>query len=272
MKNYLQDFLENEPPYKVIDITVDQLQQMQNIEKLTITHYCEKCKQRRTFKCVKTDFKDIKNQFGLYSLAGEGKINFEKFCKCYRQVFMLKFNCQHDCNEEHNIPIMINGLTIQKIGQYPTFAKEEVNKKIIKYKSLIPKFYPELTKAISAYSQNMGVPSFVYLRRILEHLVDTKAKLYNIVTEQKFIDKLHEVEKHEKIIPDEFDEIKNQLYTVLSKGVHEYEENECIEIFAPVKFIIECILDTELMKKEREQKAKEAKAIIQQKLKKDCEE
>ncbi|MDE7439742.1 MAG: hypothetical protein K2N23_04470, partial [Clostridia bacterium] len=78
-----------------------------------------------------------------------------------------------------------------------------------------------------------------------------------------------EVEKYEKIIPNEFDEIKNQLYTVLSKGVHEYEEEECIEMFPAVKFIIESILDAELIKKEHEQKAKAAKAIIQKKLKKD---
>lgn len=269
MKKWLQDFLENEPPYRVIEITSYQLHQMEDIEQLTITDYCEKCKHLRTFKCHQTNFKEIEQEFGFYSLSSGGKFDFEKYSKQCSHVFLLVFDCQHDCNELHYFTILIKNLTIQKIGQYPTFAKEEVNKKLINYKSLIPKYYPELTKAVSAYSQNMGVPAFVYLRRILEHLVDEKAKLHGVGTEQKFIDKLKEVENHEKIVPVEFDEIKNQLYTILSKGVHEYEENECIEMFSAVKFIIESILDAELIKKEHEKKAKEAKAIIQKKLKKD---
>lgn len=267
MSNFLETFLMEKPPYKEVKMTNDEISKICHVSQFVIENFCMNCGKSRTFKSTYNPLNALANEYHERSKLPIWQ-KFEDFIITYKGSFILDFFCQHDCNEHHYFAIMINGLYITKIGQYPTFAKEEVNKKLIKYKSLIPKYYPELTKAISAYSQNMGVPSFVYLRRVLEHLVDTKANLYKITTDQKFVDKLHEVEKHEKIIPDEFDGIKNQLYSVLSKGVHEYEENECIEMFPAVKFIIECILDAELVKKEHEQKAKEATAIIQQKLKK----
>ncbi len=268
MKNWMERFVLEEPPYKTVKINSGQLYKICGLQHFSIEQYCESCGKPRTFKSVCNSFKEILNEYQVRS-RGYPNYKFEYLVEDDERCIVLDFQCQHDCSEHHYFAIKICNLTIQKIGQYPTFAKEEVSKNLIKYKSLIPKYYPELTKAVSAYSQNMGVPAFVYLRRILEHLVDEKAISYGIETEQKFVDKLKDVEKYEKVIPNEFDEIKNQLYTVLSKGVHEYEEEECIEMFSAVKFIIESILDAELIKKEHEQKAKAAKAIIQKKLKKD---
>ena len=268
MKKWLQDFIINEPPYKVVKVTSEQLKLMSNVESLTISHFCNKCGQLRTFKCLRTGFREIENQYRGYSLSTDWSLTFEEYSQKSRHTFFLKFNCTHDCDEIHYCILLIDNGTMQKIGQYPTFSKEEVNTKLYQYKTLIPKYYPELTKAVSAYSQNMGVASFVYLRRILEHLVETRYKNFGGIENIRFVDKLHEVEKREKIIPDEFQDIENQLYTVLSKGVHEYEEDECNEMFPAVKFIIESILDEELMKKEHEQKARKAKEIINDKLKK----
>lgn len=267
MKKWLQEFMVNEPPYKVIKLNSKQLEQMSNVDSLTISHFCNKCGQLRTFKCPYTGFNEIDKAYRAHALATNWASTFEDYSEKCRFTFFLKFICTHDCDEIHYCIILIDNGTIQKIGQFPTFSKEEVNTKLYRYKLLIPKYYPELTKAVSAYSQNMGVASFVYLRRILEHLVETRYKNYGGIENIRFIDKLHEVEKREKIIPDEFQDIENQLYTVLSKGVHEYEEDECNEMFPAVKFIIESILDEELMKKEHEQKAREAKEIIQNKLK-----
>ena len=110
----------------------------------------------------------------------------------------------------------------------------------------------------------MGVAAFVYLRRILEHLVE---KRFTGDKALKFSDKLHEVEKNERIIPIELNPIKNQIYAILSKGVHEYEENECLELFLAVKFVIERMLDMELEKKNNISKANIAMTAIKSKLK-----
>ena len=194
---------------------------------------------------------------------------FVFYLKDIDDSFVLAFNCQHDCSERHYCILHLKNLTIEKIGQYPSFTKESISEKLRKYKNLIPKYYPELTKAVSAYSQNMSVAGFVYLRRILEHLVDKKYSTYGELAGIKFIDKLNEVEKYEKIIPDELKELKAQIYSVLSKGVHEYSEEECSQLFPAVQFVIESILDEQLAADERKRKAAEAKKIIADKLKGD---
>ena len=100
-----------------------------------------------------------------------------------------------------------------KIGQFPSFASLRT-RDIKKYKNLIPKFYLELQTSLNAFSQGMGIGAFVYLRRIIESLVDKKYKQYvdtnyKRTPGNKLIDRLKEVEKHEQIIPDEIKEAKN---------------------------------------------------------------
>src|SRR5699024_9976862 len=101
------------------------------------------------------------------------------------------------CGEAHYYSLLFKGNTVTKIGQYPSFSKSEVQS-LRKYKNLISKYYPELTRSVNAYSQGMGVAAFIYLRRILEYLVESK---YNGDASWKFIEKLKEVEKTEEIIP-----------------------------------------------------------------------
>ena len=166
------------------------------------------------------------------------------------------------CGEAHYYSLLFKGNTVIKIGQYPSFSKSEVQS-LRKYKNLISKYYPELTRSVNAYSQGMGVAAFVYLRRILEYLVESK---YNGDTSWKFIEKLKEVEKTEEIIPEELSAVKEEIYSVLSKGIHEYEEDECMELYLAVKYVIERMLDIELERKSRLSKANEAMKAIKSKL------
>jgi len=46
------------------------------------------------------------------------------------------------------------------------------------------------------------------------------------------------------------------LYTILSKGIHELTEEECLEMFPMIKIGIELILDERIAEKEREKKRK----------------
>ena len=75
-----------------------------------------------------------------------------------------------------------------------------------------------------------------------------------------------DVEESEIIIPVEFETIKNEIYTILSKGVHEYEEDECLGLYEAVKYVIERLLDIELEKKENAKKTSEVLKAIKDKL------
>lgn len=179
----------------------------------------------------------------------------------------LIFKCAH-CEEEHYFAFRIDGQSIYKVGQFPSFSREHTQD-LKKYKNLISKYYTELTSAVNLYSQNVGIAAFVYLRRILEHLVNTKYfVLPDASGDAKFIEKLKAVENVEVVIPSELAEIKEQIYSVLSKGIHEYSEQECLDLFDTVLFVITAILDQELYKKEQAEKAANAKKMIAKKLKK----
>lgn len=269
MKKFIENIIENEPFYKSIKITLTQLVDLVNVKSFSVVQLCNTCNEIRTFKCEENPLNQIIKEYNELRNTYPYFEPLEAYLQDISTAMMFTFSCQHDCQENHYCVIRLHDLTLTKIGQYPSFTKEIVGKKLLKYKNLIPKYYPELTRAVSAYSQNMSVAGFVYLRRILEHLVDKKYIKYSNLEGIKFIDKLQEVEKHEKIIPDELDEIKSQIYIVLSKGVHEYLEEECAQLFPAVQFVIEAILDEQLAAVERKKKASEAKKIIADKLKGD---
>ncbi|MEZ4843255.1 MAG: hypothetical protein R3A43_03275 [Bacteroidia bacterium] len=57
--------------------------------------------------------------------------------------------------------------------------------------------------------------------------------------------------------------VKNKvLYGILSKGIHELKEQECLDIFPVVKLGVELILDEKLKQKEQEDKIKQAEQLI----------
>jgi uncharacterized protein YajQ (UPF0234 family) len=55
---------------------------------------------------------------------------------------------------------------------------------------------------------------------------------------------------------------KKILYSILSKGIHELSEDECLKYFNTVKLGIEIILDEKLEKLDREAKIKAVEKSI----------
>ena len=266
-KELLVRILQSEPPYKSMSFDYDLYTKFGFIEDIRIDAYCENCDAEKVF-CneIKENLKEIFTAAFkvIGGPPGSRGPSASDFFKDKEYFVNMTLYCAK-CGEPHYYSLLFKGNTVTKIGQYPSFAKISAHD-LKKYKNMISKYYPELTKSVNAYSQGMGVAAFVYLRRILEHLIETK---YNGDPSWKFIDKLKEVEKTEQIIPSELSEIKEQIYSILSKGVHEYEEDECIQLYIAVKFVVEQILDLELEKKTRSTKAKEAMKAIQGKLQED---
>ena len=263
-KALLVQILTNEPPYKTLDFEYDWYLCFGNIENLCIDAYCENCNGEKVFDGA------VKESFQYLYLStiqviggppGSRKPSPEEYYNDKEYFVNITLRCAK-CGEAHYYSLLFKGNTVTKIGQYPSFSKSEVQN-LRKYKNLISKYYPELTRSVNAYSQGMGVAAFVYLRRILEYLVESK---YNGDTSWKFIEKLKEVEKTEEIIPEELSPVKEEIYSVLSKGIHEYEEDECMELYLAVKYVIERMLDIELERKSRLSKASEAMKTIKSKL------
>lgn len=268
-RQLFERILAEEPPYKVVEFDVDTYKYIANINEIAINEYCESCDCNSVFKEWLANTKiltslaiDEHNARNEIICGGVGPEYRKKFFKDKRYFLNFILKCAK-CGEEHYFSILLQNNTIRKIGQYPSYANKEAHE-LNKYKNLISKYYPELTRSVNAYSQGMGVAAFVYLRRILEHLVVCR---YDGEESLTFVEKLKEVEKKEKIIPEYYNDVKGEIYSILSKGIHEYDEEECIALYPAVRYIIEGILDIELEKKNKKKKAAEAVQIIKDKSK-----
>jgi hypothetical protein len=264
----LQDILKNQPPCKKIPIDSKLVPGFCQLTYLSIDEYCTCCSRNKSFIYSGNGLTGGVRDIGVYSNAdtryfsngpGGGPFLGEYF----RLSIVLR--CA-TCNENHFFSLLYIDGNLIKLGQYPSFTTDSIND-IRKYKNIISQCYNELVKSFNAYSQDMGVASFVYLRRIFERLIDEKYTGKS----NKFIDKLNTVEKKHRIIPEEIKEIKGQLYAVLSKGVHEYQDDECLKLYPILKAVIILILDEELADKEKKRIASEAKKAIPQKLKQKIE-
>jgi hypothetical protein len=173
-------------------------------------------------------------------------------------IFKIELKCNAD--ELHSFHVFFkiddNG-DLSKIGQSPSISEFEKDSKrfksIFKDKTIIS----ELNKAVGLKSHGVGVGSFVYLRRIIEKLiyeVFEKFKKENPFNEKEFKNKImaEKIEFLRAYLPEFL--INNKiLYNILSKGIHELSEKDCLEyfdtVYAAIISILEDMLELEEKKK-----------------------
>lgn len=140
-----------------------------------------------------------------------------------------------------------DGDYIEKVGQYPSVADIHIAQ-VKQYKKVLGEEYiKDFTKAIGLAANGIGTGSFVYLRRVFEHLVseiaEEEIKEGKVDREQfessKMDNKLRLLSGY---LPEVIMENK-PLYGVLSAGIHTLSEEDCLEYFSVVRMVIELILD-----------------------------
>ena len=150
--------------------------------------------------------------------------------------------------------LLITETQIIKIGQIPSFA-DILKPELKKYAKLLDSEYNNLRRAIGLASHGVGIGSFVYLRRVIEKLIfdvfcEHKEQLP--ISEEEFF-RLRFDEKIDSIsdyLPSFLVEHK-RIYGIVSKGIHELTEEECINCFDIIEKSIELILDERLAEQER---------------------
>ena len=160
---------------------------------------------------------------------------------------------------------------MRKVSQFPSMADLQLFD-IEKYRKVLKKQHKDYRMALGLYASGVGAGSLVYLRRILETIIeevhqecisapDWKEDDYQ---KAKFKERVELLEKQGKeIFPSELKPIKNKLYGVLSKGIHESSEDECKSIFPDLKDAIDLFLDAKIAKMERAKRIKEMNTRIQ---------
>lgn len=158
--------------------------------------------------------------------------------------------------------------TIEKIGQYPSLADVNLHD-VKKYaKALDKEYFQEFTKAIGLAAHGVGVGSFVYLRRIFESLIEEAHQVAtpeegwdeSVYISSRMAERIQLLSHH---LPEFLVETK-AIYGILSKGIHELSEQECLAAFPVVKAGIELILEEKLLAIQRKQKIDAARKAIQQ--------
>lgn len=157
--------------------------------------------------------------------------------------------------------------TVEKIGQYPSLATLSVYD-VRQYQTVLEKdIFRELTKAIGLAAHGVGIGSFVYLRRIFEGLVE-KAHVEATVQPSWDEELYGKSRMGEKIglladyLPSFLVDNKS-MYGILSKGIHELSEEECLAAFPVVKVGIEIILDAKIAEAAAKKKLASATLAIQ---------
>lgn len=212
----------------------------------TLDFHCPGCGQHSVFKIRKNKY----NNIPYY-------LNY---------VFSLSFHCSRDESHQALFIFRAHDGVLQKIGQYPSLA-DLVLPDLKKYLPILgKKQHRELSRAIGLTTHGVGVGAFVYLRRIFESLIDRahqRAKNNSNWNEDSF-NKSRMVEKI-SILKDHLPKFlvdNRSLYGILSVGVHELSEEECLNAFPAVHLAIELILDDLLEEHERTEKLKSAASSL----------
>jgi len=157
--------------------------------------------------------------------------------------------------------------TLMKVGQYPSYI--DIHRyETKKYYSVLDKDkLKEFVRAIGLHANGVGIVSFVYLRRIFEYMIGEASKEYVQNTSYDIQDiegkRMDEKIRILKNYLPEFLVKNSSIYSVLSKGIHELSEDECLDYFDTVKNGIEIILDQKLEIENKRKKEEQATRDLQ---------
>lgn len=189
-----------------------------------------------------------------------------KFVHLINKIHHIDLVCTRNEDHKMQVSIYIKNTDFFKIGQYPSIADLSLPD-LKKYREImgVEKF-KEFTRGVGLITHGVGVGAYVYLRRIFEDLIEeahSTSKEHAEWDEDKYVrarmdDKIDLLK--ESLPP--FLVLNRKLYGVLSKGIHELTENECLKYFPTVKLAIELILDEKLEQKRRKDKIESAQKSL----------
>jgi hypothetical protein len=230
--------------------------------------YCIDCNSHSVFKAEDNKPRKTAQLHGLHFPITdwrEWQINLTKgYFICQKE-----YTCSRNPLHKLIFILQIQNGKLSKIGQSPALA-DIAEQEIKKYKKILGNTqYQEFSKAIGLYTHGIGVGSFVYLRRIIENFiiipVYEKCKI-----KEDWNDDLYQkgrvkdkIEILKEFLPD-FLVSNPNIYSIISKGIHDLSEDECKEFFPVLKTCIEFVLTDLETKRETEQKRAEMQNVLGQ--------
>ena len=284
--NVFGDFLVNKGLYDEIDITKDNIYELADLVggHVKISIYCPKCGESRVFSCenIPNYWYDVHDEIKENSLEDEivlwQQIQDKRKSQCPEdsqktwtwnncslkdstRLMVFKFVCAMDSTHHLDYIVLTNENRMKKIGQYPSVA-DLTFPELKEYRKIMTKDdEKEFKRAIGLYASGIGIGSFVYLRRIFERIIakaGQKAIADGKIQEDEFSNA--RVNEKIKMLSEYLPKVltNNKVsYGIISKGIHELNEKECIDYFPIMQSLIIMILrQWEKMRRDEEEEKK----------------
>ena len=209
--------------------------------------YCKECNKRRIFAFQDSEMATNSVVAGLSLSSNASYFKLEGLLK---NIDFFSFCAMADCKHKMIIHFMkIDEDTIMKIGQIPSIydLNESINNKgFLKY--LGEEYSKYYKSACSLYSFSTYIGALIYLRRIFEKLlidtfndnIDSLSINFDEFQRKRMEDKIKTLKPYLPTIM--FNPGFNNIYTKISDGIHNLNEEECSKMFLILKLGIEEIL------------------------------
>lgn len=244
------------PPYHNFDLSIGMTAEKiyKNLtNRDTIDAYCIWC--------------DKEGVFRAYNYLSDN-VSVPPWTRRHDGLIEIEYQCTRNNSHAYHTYYFKAGNFFTKVGQFPSVADFQIPQAQAYRKILDEEQYKEFTRGIGLAAHGIGIGSFVYLRRVFENLIEeAHAKARAEFKEFSNDDYLKaRMDDKIKMVSDYLPEflVENRsLYAILSTGIHDLTEDECLQYFETVKIGIEQILDEKIIQKEKADKATKAREAIQ---------
>ncbi|MBI2023601.1 hypothetical protein HYT01_03505 [Candidatus Giovannonibacteria bacterium] len=244
------------PPYHNFDLSIGMTAEKiyKNLtNRDTIDAYCIWC--------------DKEGVFRAYNYLSDN-VSIPPWTTRHDGLIEVEYQCTRNNSHAYHTSYFKAGNFFTKVGQFPSVADFQIPQAQAYRKILDEEQYKEFTRGIGLAAHGIGIGSFVYLRRVFENLIE-EARAKAQAENSKFPNgdylkaRMDEKIKMVKDYLPEFLVENRSLYAILSTGIHELTEDECLQYFETVKIGIEQILDEKIIQKEKADKTTKAREAIQ---------
>ena len=176
-------------------------------------------------------------------------------------VFLMRFKCSRVDDHKLHFQFRVDVDSIAKYGEYPSRV-DRLYPELQRYEKSLGEYFMEFRSALMLESHGFGIGAFIYLRRVFEKVLQQVAVKKYGETDGWSYDDWRKDKRVEDMIDDLSDSLPDflvdnkGLYVVLSKGIHDLEEEECLKSFPVVKAAIEEILEDIILSRQKDQRRK----------------
>ena len=269
----IEDWLLNLPLYTPVALgpKIDDAVEEILLFEGTLDSYCPDCQQNATF-------------MGVHSVGAE-KTKAEE----QQQVYVNRFAIGHleakkEARKLWQLPVFSKAMVctraghfvhfhfvsksdaIIKIGQNPSLSDMATGETAQFEKALGKTRLRELNKAIGLAAHGVGIGSFVYLRRVFESLIEeAHQNAAKVPTWDEAVYQTGRMKEKISMLNGFLPEFITQhlnLYGILSLGVHELTEEECMRNFEVLKSSILVVAEEKMHEIQRAKRYREASLAL----------